>query len=311
MGGLFGESKNDILSNIDSKYLPVSLYLKEEDRADIYFHLETAGLDFPLIFKPDVGERGHDVVRIETSTQLSEYLHTVPGPLIIQEYVTSPVELGVLYYRIPGQEKGKVTSITVKRFMNVRGDGINTVRQLMRKQARSYFQIRRFEVERNAILSLVPEKGEELILEPIGNHCLGTQFLSGNSHICEDVHAMFDKITSSYAGFNYGRFDLKIPSMESLKSGDGIRIFEVNGVTSEPGHIYDPEFSLIRAYKDTIEHMGYVFRVSRENIKQGFKLPTTWTVVKTIFTHFGGKKKAPETRPGTSSYIYPETQRIP
>ncbi|MEM7510621.1 MAG: hypothetical protein AAF388_06790 [Bacteroidota bacterium] len=99
MGGLLGESKYDILQKIPSAYIPKTLYLsKEMSHGEVISSLEKAAISFPLILKPDVGERGFMVEKIRDEVELADYRRTVPTTLLAQEYIHYQEEVSVLYY---------------------------------------------------------------------------------------------------------------------------------------------------------------------------------------------------------------------
>ncbi len=93
--------------------------------------MEESKLAFPLIFKPDLGERGWLVKRIDNLKNIQDYLSEIKIDFIIQELVDLPLEFGVYYVRFPGEENGKVNSITAKEFLCVQGDGKKTLKQLI------------------------------------------------------------------------------------------------------------------------------------------------------------------------------------
>ena len=65
LGGFFGESKSEILALIDEKYLPKSIEVKNKMDFDAMItQLKSNQINFPLIAKPDVGERGDSVSKI-------------------------------------------------------------------------------------------------------------------------------------------------------------------------------------------------------------------------------------------------------
>ncbi len=66
-------------------------------------------------------------------------------------------------------------------------------------------------------------------------------------------------------------------------------MFELNGVTSEPGHVYDKKYTLFKAYRDIFKEMNFAFKVSRQNIKNGHKPQSTAFILKLLFTHFKNK----------------------
>jgi hypothetical protein len=71
-----------------------------------------------------------------------------------------------------------------------------------------------------------------------------------------------------------------------LYVGKNIKILELNGVTSEPAHIYDPSYSLWKAYSETARNMKMMFRVSRANIKKGVKVTPFFEMVTLVRAHF-------------------------
>jgi hypothetical protein len=58
---------------------------------------------------------------------------------------------------------------------------------------------------------------------------------------------------------------------------------ELNGASSEPGHIYDPSLTLYRAYKDLLYHWKLLADVSQENIKLGLKPVSFWLIIKSYW----------------------------
>ena len=59
--------------------------------------------------------------------------------------------------------------------------------------------------------------------------------------------------------------DIRYSTWEELKEGKNFSIIELNGAGSEPTHIYDPQHSLMYAWKEIIKHWTILYKVSREN----------------------------------------------
>jgi hypothetical protein len=288
-GGFFGESKIKILEQIPAEFLPKTIFIQNGTSfKDIIDKLIQAELVYPIICKPDVGERGSQVEKLYSNYDLAAYLGKVQEDFIIQEFITYDIELGVLYYRYPDEPKGRVSSITRKEFLSVVGDGKSTVEQLMQQSTRARFQLvsmreRIGDMGMNEVIKV----GEHRVLEPIGNHCRGTKFLDNNSLINSQLHQIFDKIAKPIEGFHYGRFDMKVKSIDDLYQGKNIRIMELNGVSSEPGHIYDPQNTLWTAYRDLARHWKAIADISIQQSRRGIMpVPANviWGVVR---KHFG------------------------
>ncbi len=236
---------------------------------DIINQLKKTGLEFPLIIKPDVGERGKEVELIHSESELKKYITGKSGLYIVQEFVDFQEEFGVLYHRIPHETRGKVTSVVQKEFLTITGNGMDTLVKLVsceiRAQSRLDYLADKFADSWNTILP----SGEKMRLEPIGNHCRGTSFRDGNRLLGEQLSAVFDSIATQIDGFYYGRFDLKAPSSDDLLAGKNIKILELNGVSSEVAHIYDPDYSIWQAWRDTAYHMKIIWNIATENHRAG------------------------------------------
>lgn len=290
-GGVFGESKIDILEKIEPKYRPTTLFFKvSATLPEVISGVEQSGLSFPMIIKPDVGERGAEVEKIENKSELTHYFKRNKQDFIIQEFVDFDIELGVLYHKFPISGESNITSIVQKEFLAVTGDGTSTIREMLKSNERAKLQMSTLEERHGAHLDDVLPNGVYENLQPIGNHCLGTKFYSGQHLINSELVSVFDDMSSEIEGFNFGRFDLKVNSIDDLYAGENIKVMELNGVTSEPGHIYDPKFNLFRAYKDTIISMKISCRVSIENMKLGAKVTPFWTMIKLLRGHFSEKE---------------------
>jgi hypothetical protein len=132
----------------------------------------------------------------------------------------------------------------------------------------------------------VPHAGERLVLEPIGNHCRGTKFINAQELINEKLNAVFDNIMKDVKDFYYGRFDIKVSSLEDLYEGKGIKIMELNGVNGDPAHIFHPNYSLWQAYKDIYWHWNRMSKIAGINIANGVKPLPVSQVFHTIVRKF-------------------------
>jgi len=284
LGGFFGESKSEILSLIDKAYLPNSISVtNKSDFSIIKRNLLDNRIDYPLIAKPDVGERGNDVCKVSDEKELLLYHTKADFNYIIQEFIDYDLEFGVLYSRLPNSERGEVSSVTLKEFLAVTGDGKSSIVALMQKSTRARFQIERLKKEMGDAIQRIPSNNEKILLEPIGNHCRGTRFINSNHIINEDLHKAFDKISLPIKGFYYGRFDLKAKTIGDFQKGNYIKIMELNGASSEPGHIYDNSYTLLRAYKDLLYHWKRLADISAINMKNGLKPVLFGLIVKTYW----------------------------
>jgi hypothetical protein len=269
MGGMFGESKYDILKTIPPEFIAKSaLITVPASREEVLLEIEKLGLNFPIIFKPDLGERGWMVERIHNEDDIDHYLKRVKIDFILQECIDMPLEFGVYYRRFPSEQTGRVVSIVAKEMLSVKGDGKSTLEELILSKDRAKLQWEKLKVKFHDQLSTVPVKDEEITLVSIGNHCLGTMFLDGGHLINKQLSETFDGISKQIEGFYYGRFDLRVSSLEDLNKGK-IKILELNGCGAEPAHIYQPGFPLSKAMRVLFKHWKDIYRISMENHQRG------------------------------------------
>jgi hypothetical protein len=292
LAGAMGESKGYILRLLPPHIVPKTLEVAAgEDFGQVLAALESAGIGFPLIAKPDVGERGFLVKKIENQAILRAHLARWPVRFLLQEFLVLPVEASVLYHVFPG-EGGRfdITSLCLKEFLTVRGDGVARIGALMERDARAAFQRARFEREAPALLREIPAAGELRLLEPIGNHARGTKFLNGNHLINDAMRGAFEPICRQIQGVQYARFDLKAASLEALQRGE-FKAMELNGVLGEPAHIYDPAHGMWRAYRDLWRHWRLLFELCRAQRRRGIQPTPHRAAFRRVNAYFNYKKR--------------------
>lgn len=276
-GGVFGEAKIDILNRIPAKAIPLTVFSPQGQSIETTLQqMQRAGLEFPVVVKPNVGERGLLVKRIAEPETFREHILAHDIDWIIQELIDYPLEASVLYYRFPNQDQGYISSVCIKEFLSVIGDGVSTVERLMAQSDRAFLQIPRFRATETALLQSIPAAGETCILEKIGNHSRGTKFLDGNQLINPSMVEAFHQIGRTMEGIYYGRFDLRCTSTLDLKKGQNFKILEFNGVAGEPAHIYDPAVPILEKYRIYFRHWSIIFQIYQQQKRQ--KVPTmTWS----------------------------------
>jgi hypothetical protein len=269
MGGMFGESKYEVLKKIPADVIPkTTLVNLPATRQDVLAALTAGGYALPVIFKPELGERGYMVRKITTVDDIDRYLKDSKINFLIQELVELPLEFGVFYKRNPALPTGTVTSVVIKEMLSITGDGHSTYQELIFKKDRAKLQWEKLRQVYSRKLNEVLPLGKTIELISIGNHALGTKFLNGNHLINEKLSSTFDKISKQIEGFYFGRFDLRCGSLQDLYNGE-IKIVELNGCGAEPAHIYDPTFRLYAAMPVLFKHWRSIFEIARENHARG------------------------------------------
>ncbi len=270
------ESKYKTIELWSGKYFPRSVFVTaraaDREKETIRKILKKNNLKFPLIAKPDIGFRGMLVKKLDHEEELFAYLERFPVDIILQDFVDYPNECGILYRKMPGEDKGSISSVTLKSFLSVKGNGISTLEELVMYDKRAIRYLSKWREHHAAEWNRIPEKDEIVTLSYIGNHVQGAQFINGNHLIDEELTSLFDRITQGVEGWHYGRFDIKYKDWESFKQGKDFYILEVNGIISEPTHIYDPiHITFLKALSVFRLHWKYLYQIAVVNKKNGVK----------------------------------------
>lgn len=265
------ESKYKTLLLIPPQFRPTTIFVPSGQKLELVTQeIDQQQLQYPIILKPDVGYRGLLVSLVKSPTELATLLETYQVDFIIQEFIPYPEEFGILYHRFPNQDKGRISSVTLKDFLHIYGDGISTVEMLMQQKSRTSLQLARLATEHVELLASIPAKGKKVYLGKIGNHSRGTTFLNGNHLIDQQLVDTFDQIGNQIDGFFYGRFDVKCPDLDNLRLGKNIKIIEINGILAEPAHIYDPlKSNYWKALRDIAQHWLLIGRIGSESHEMG------------------------------------------
>lgn len=291
--GLVGESKYEVFSEVKgtargliSPYVRVLRWGGEGalDRTvtDADQSIQDAGLTFPLVAKPDIGMRGVGVQIVRDKAEVRAYASTFPAGanFILQTLVDEEGEAGVFYVREPGEANGRITSLTLKYFPRVTGDGERTLRQLILNDPRAGKLAHLYMERHQKRLDQVIGKGESIRLAFAGSHSRGTIFRNGNDQITEAMTDAFDRVARSIDEFYIGRFDVRFGDFEALKDGKGFRIIEINGAGGEQTHIWDARTTLGEAYGALLQQFGALYRIGAANRRRGFKPSSLKTLIK-------------------------------
>jgi len=286
-GGFSGESKSRIMAAlpIDPRVLPTQRIDTEAPQHRVAFLHAIMERDprfaFPLILKPDAGERGHAVRLVRSHDDALRYFQEMTAPAVAQPYHPGPHECGVMWIRrSPGDAPtaqapdaaGFIYSVTRKDFPEIVGDGRRTLEDLIlahpryRRQASVFLE--RFETDASRVL----DAGEPLRLGVAGNHAQGTLFRDGADLITPHLAREIDRLASAFVGgLDFGRFDIRYTSDDSLRKGEDFAILELNGVTSESTNLYDPSRSVFWAFGVLFGQWRHLYQLGAWRHEQGIR----------------------------------------
>ena len=275
-GGVVGESKFDILRGLGrnddlvARTALIAAGLAPSDRITMALaFMDRNGLTFPVVVKPDQGQRGSGVAIVRSLDELRQRFEEAAGDLLVQEFVAG-VEFGVFYYRRPSEARGRIFSITAKHFPEVTGDGRRTLESLILADDRAVC-LERVHRRRHAVrLNDVPAAGDRVPLVEVGSHCRGSLFFDGSHLATPALAGAVDDAARRVDGFYFGRFDVRSASIDDFRAGS-FRILELNGVTSEATHIYDPRNTLLGAYRVLFRQWQIAFEIGDGNRQRGVR----------------------------------------
>ncbi|WP_419191286.1 alpha/beta fold hydrolase [Saltatorellus ferox] len=275
MGGLIGESKAEILEGLGVDRPEVPLFVLLEAAAGPDARAEAAlafmgkhALDYPVILKPNEGQRGSGVASVKSEVDLVERVRALDHDALLQERLDGE-EFGVFYTREPGQEKGSIFAITTKVLPEVKGDGKRTVEELLLDDPRACALHATYLKELGKRASEVPAPGEKVQLVKVGTHARGALFLEGAHLITPELEAAVEELSRGYEGFFFGRYDLRAPSAEHLARGESLGVIELNGVTSEATNLYDPKHSILASYRILFAQWALAYSIGARNAAAG------------------------------------------
>ncbi len=301
LGGLVGESKWEILQGLalsrefvaSTLLLPKSLTTPQV-LSRVREFMTKERLDFPLVLKPDRGERSRHVFIVHSEEELCSRRaercnERHEEDLLLQEYVSGP-EYGVFYRRFPNQERGEILSLTEKRLPVVVGDGKRRLEELILDDKRAVCMAKAYMTHlADRLFEIIP-KGESVQLAQLGSHARGALFLDGRHLLSRELQKRIDRIARSYEGFFFGRFDLRAGSEDALRAGRDFKILELNGLTGEATHFYDPRHSAWEMWRVLIGQWKEAFAIADANIALGVKPAGHLTVLREIFRFLASRR---------------------
>lgn len=269
-GGFLMESKKEIYDLLPEGTYPITLFFVAGTKpTEALEQVRFSGVQYPMIGKPDIGMRGMSVQKLESDSELLAYAEKSKVDFLIQAFIPFEEEVGIFYYRIPGEENGQITGIVGKEFLTVIGNGHSTIDQLLQQDIRFILQLPILRKTMPEMLTEILPNGEKKLLVPYGNHARGAKFLDLTHLADAQLNQMIDQLAKQVDGFYYGRMDIRYDTIELLKQGKNFSIIELNGSGSEPTHMYDPKHSVFFAWREILRHWDLMCKISMINHKLG------------------------------------------
>jgi hypothetical protein len=270
-GGFVMESKMKIYEQMPVALIPHTLFFEQGTKAlTVKLTLEKFGLGYPVILKPDIGGGGRAVMLVKDELELERYLAIFKMNFLLQEFIDYPNEIGLFLVKFPDTQKVVVTGITGKTQVAVKGDGIQTLGQLILQNPKLKKNWGYWKRQCKERLHETIKKGVEEVLVPVGNRRRGAAYFDWSHLSSVELKKLAVEIANKIPGFFYGRLDIKYNDWEEFLAGKNFSIIEVNGAGSGPAHIFDERHSIFFAWREIARHFRMLHRVSRQNKKAGY-----------------------------------------
>ncbi len=376
-GGFIGESKSEILDLVPARQRSwVARWITAvggQDPGVVQKAIREAGFDFPVVAKPDIGQRGAGVQPIFRWDDLRAYTESFPADVtfVVQEFAGGAAiagrlarpsdqfslrdrkdgtqrgylsneatsrtrqyvagdelrkgpcgvpylrsqqitgekvglndhpsgfgdvqEAGVMWWRKPGEDQGLVTSMTLKVFPALTGDGRRTLGELIEADRRAGHLAGVYKKRHCSELDRVLDSGEVFPLVFAGNHCQGAVFRDGTALVTPELEARIEGIARSIPEFWFGRFDIRFDDLGRFLSGEDFKIIEINGASAEATHIWDASITLREAYRVLFEQFDVLFSIGAANRQRGFNPLSLGRFCRDLWAYRKLEKRYPQT----------------
>jgi hypothetical protein len=308
-GGFVGEKKSDIFELLPDEtaqyFAEYAMFEKtcddgsncENDIQRAKDLIDENKLEFPFVIKPDQGERGAGVQVVNAMDDVERYVRDFPygEKIFMQQMYDYPSEVGLFYVRRPGEQSGKIFSLTFKYFPEVVGDGVSTLKELILADPRAGRIPEIYLPRHEDKLDRVLDKGERLRLTFSGSHSKGAIFKNGNPFITDAMQKKWDALARTIPELYFCRFDIRCHGLEDLETLENLKIIEVNGAGAEATHIWDSRMSLWEAYKTLMTQYRMMFEIGALNVERGYEPLPFFEVLKSIDRNKELREKYPQT----------------
>ncbi|MEM9177178.1 MAG: alpha/beta fold hydrolase [Myxococcota bacterium] len=278
-GGLAGESKAAIDERLaHAPEHAIATRVIEAGEVDTRLEavrgfVEAVSGGWPVVLKPDVGERGRGVAIVDDLAAARAALEASPDRTLVQTFVPGE-EFGLFYVRRPGTDRGELFSIARKTPRFVVGNGRDPIERLVLMDPVCLPMAHRLLEINAARLGDVPAEGERVRVTWLGTHSLGCRFLYGEDLRTPALEAAVDRLSRG-AGLDFGRYDVRAADEAALGRGE-FRVLEFNGLTGEAAHMYDPRYGLFAGLAILREQWRIAFEIGAAHRKAG-RAPLPWT----------------------------------
>ena len=108
-------------------------------------------------------------------------------------------------------------------------------------------------------------------LTELGTHSRGALFLDGTHLLTPELQDEVERVSRTFEGFYFGRYDVRAASEEAFCEGR-FKVIELNGLTSEATSIYDPRHSVWFGWRMLCRQWRLAFEIGAANRARGARV---------------------------------------
>lgn len=302
-GGLVATSKSALLDQASAEgrpwfapHLAIDIPAEGVDPIAARDAMDAAGIDFPVVVKPDLGFRGAGVRVVRGAEGLAAGLRGYPGGCRVVLQALSPFhrEAALLYARHPDAPRGEIVSLAEKIVPSLTGDGRRKIRELLQSDLRACLLFDLYAARFDSRLEDVPARDEVVPLVFSGEHAQGAMVRDARHLITDALRSRFDAIARCLPEFHCGGFDLRYLDDEGLRLGESFQIVSVSGARAAPGHIWDPDTRLADAYRAMFQHTRTRLEIGAAMRSRGHHPPPLREFLQAWWTHHRLSRHLPQ-----------------
>ncbi len=273
VGGFIGDSKSLLLRPFqrDSRCCPtLALSLEDPKEERIKEAAAFAACHgFPVVFKPEVAEDGAGLRFVHTQEQLERLVSSAKEDFLLQKFVPG-FEFEVVWRRNPGKDDGRIMAIVQKRDVTVRGDGEQTLEELIWLDEVAVSRANLFLRCHARDLNRVIPAGQKVTLNLTGSYGHGARCLHRHDLITVELDTAMTAFAKRFPGLHFARFDLRAVSIEDLKAGRFV-VTEVGGCCHVSSLLRDESLRFARSYAAVWGQLRACLDAGAYNLRQNVR----------------------------------------
>ena len=270
IGGFTGDARSLLLRPFqrDSRCCP-TLAVSSEDPPEARVR-EAAAFSaehgFPVVCKPEVSENGAGLRIVRDGVVLERLMREAEEDFVLQPLVRGR-EFEVVWRRSPGCDDGRIMAVVEKRAVAVRGDGEQTLEELIWLDDRAVTRAALYLRCHSRELTRVIPAGETVTLNPTGSYGHGARCVHRPDLLTPELSASVNAFARRFPGLHFARFDLFSSSTEEFRAGR-FTCTEVGGCCQVSSLIRDGSLRFTRSYAAVWEQLRACIDSGAANLAQ-------------------------------------------